>query len=253
LGSDGKGFFVLVNLEVEVCCTKEKVSGMRGETENLIVAVASVLILPGFEKCISEVGPPVGILRVLLEGLAEHADGLIEVFPSSRGPKVPSSPNQGRGVAEKKMAQRIVDLYVVWLERLRKNAGRTIDSQNRPEGNLKYFQIGTHTLLPNLRGKRSTGGLSCAKAIGGSFLLDGFDSGTVATGAPRSDRSGLVPAFVAARSAAVANIAVTAINRRENFMIISFQRVPTPERPRLDFAASKHMEEPFVVLRTSAE
>ncbi|MGO9642926.1 MAG: hypothetical protein ACLP1Y_16655 [Candidatus Acidiferrales bacterium] len=88
---------------------------------------------------------------------------------------------------------------------------------------------------------------------GGHFLLDGFDDGTVATGAPPSDRSGLVLTFVAARSAAMPNIAVTAINRREYFMIISFQRAPAPERLRLDFVSCKHTYRLFVVLRTSAE
>jgi hypothetical protein len=49
----------------------------------LTETVASLFLLPGFEKRIPKVNPSIGILRVLLEDGSEGDDGLLDVLLSS--------------------------------------------------------------------------------------------------------------------------------------------------------------------------
>ena len=76
---------ILSDLEMKVGYAQEKDSRTRGEDEYLAKAVASVFLLPGFEKRFPKVNPSIGILRVLLKYRSECGDGLLDVlFFSSR-------------------------------------------------------------------------------------------------------------------------------------------------------------------------
>ena len=71
---------ILSNLKMEVGHAEEKVSSMRGEHQHLPEAIASIFVLPSFEKRISKISPTIGILRVPLEDYSECRDGLLDVL-----------------------------------------------------------------------------------------------------------------------------------------------------------------------------
>ena len=71
---------ILSDLEMEVGHAQQKDSSMRGEDQHLTEAVASVFLLPSFEKRLSKVNPSIGILRVSLENRSECGDCLLDVL-----------------------------------------------------------------------------------------------------------------------------------------------------------------------------
>ena len=110
---------ILSDLEMEVGHAEEKESGMRGEGQHLTEAVASVFLLPGFEKRISKVSPSIGILRVSLKNKSECGDGLLDVLFFSFCHLIPRSPYQRRVVAEQELAKNTVNLFIVLPKGLR--------------------------------------------------------------------------------------------------------------------------------------
>ena len=125
---------ILSDLEMEVGHAQEKGSRMRGEDQNLTEAVASVFLLPGFEKRISKVSPPIGILRVSLEDHSEYGDGLLDVLFFSSCYLIPRAPYQRRVVAEKELAKHAVNMFIVLQKSLGERASQTIGGQDCPEG-----------------------------------------------------------------------------------------------------------------------
>ena len=93
---------ILSDLEMEVGHAQEKDSGTRGEDQHLTEAVASVFLLPGFEKRIPKVNPSIGILRGTLEDRSECGVGLFDVLflYSDYSYLSPSAIYQRRVVAE---------------------------------------------------------------------------------------------------------------------------------------------------------
>ena len=76
---------ILSDLEMEIGYAQEKHSGTWGEDQHLTETIASIFLLPGFEKRIPEVNPSIGILRVSLEDRSEYGHGLLDaLFFSSR-------------------------------------------------------------------------------------------------------------------------------------------------------------------------
>ena len=98
---------------MEVRCAQQKGSRLRGERQHLTVAVAGVLLLSGVEKRFSEVGPAVGIVRFLLQGATEQANGALNVLLPHSHQLLPRPPYQWRVIAEEEPAQDTVNALIV--------------------------------------------------------------------------------------------------------------------------------------------
>ena len=118
---------ILSDLEMEVGHAQEKGRGMRSEDQHLTEAVASVFLLPGFEKRISKVSPSIGILRVSLEDKSKCVNGPSYVLFFSFCQLIPPAMHQRRVAAEKELAEDMVHFFIVGPQVLKESSGQTID------------------------------------------------------------------------------------------------------------------------------
>jgi hypothetical protein len=124
---DWESFLILSDSKMEVSHAQEKVSSMGGKDQDLSKTVASVFLLPGFEKRVPKISPSIGILWVSLKDKSKCGNGLLDVLLFSFCQLIPPAMHQRRVAAEKELAEDMVHFFIVGPQVLKESSGQTID------------------------------------------------------------------------------------------------------------------------------
>jgi hypothetical protein len=112
---------------MEVSHAQEKVSSMGDKEQNLTKTVASVFLLPGFEKRVPKISSSIGILWVSLKDKSKCGNGLLDALLFSFCQLIPPAMHQRRVAAEKELAEDMVHFFIVGPQVLKESSGQTID------------------------------------------------------------------------------------------------------------------------------